>query len=96
VTQPPEEKPGRGPLFVERQTYRRRRMMDAARFLPIVGCFLWLIPLLWSQSAEESVSASNANTYVFAIWVLLILSALFIAIPLRPVEDPEQTGKDKK
>ena len=30
-------KPPRAPLFLERETYRRRRIMDGARILPVAG-----------------------------------------------------------
>ena len=35
------------PLFLARHGYRRRRIMDAARVLPILGGFLFFLPLLW-------------------------------------------------
>ncbi len=34
------------PLFLARAPYRRRRLRDAARLLPVVGGFLLLLPLL--------------------------------------------------
>ncbi len=76
---------GRPPrqLFLERQTYRRRRMMDAARLLPLLGAALLAVPLLWPQPAPESggeggVAMSAAIAYVFTVWAGLIgLSVLF-------------------
>lgn len=68
-------------LFLERRSYRRRRVMDALRLLPIVGLLLWLFPVFWPNAkdgpdAPASVSMSGAVTYVFLVWVVLILSAL--------------------
>lgn len=56
------------PLFVERQTYRRRRLVDAARALPVLGGLLWLLPLLWSVP-EQPTSASTGLIYVFSVWL---------------------------
>ncbi|WP_299772006.1 hypothetical protein [uncultured Tateyamaria sp.] len=67
-------------LFLERRSYRRRRLMDALRLLPIVGLLLWLFPVFWPNAkdgpdAPASVSMSGAVTYVFLVWGVLILSA---------------------
>lgn len=64
-----------GKLFLERGTYRRRRMMDAVRLLPLLGLALWLVPLLWPLP-EDSVAPlpmSVALRYVFGVWAGLIL-----------------------
>jgi hypothetical protein len=35
-------------LFLERRSYRRRRMMDAVRILPLLCTLLFLVvPLMW-------------------------------------------------
>ncbi|MBE1284091.1 MAG: hypothetical protein GJ676_12345 [Rhodobacteraceae bacterium] len=71
----------RGPaMFLERRSYRRRRLMDAAKLLPIFGAVLFLIPLLWLISGSEAgpVPTSRAITYIFVVWALLIaVNALF-------------------
>ena len=61
-------------LFVERQTYRRRRLQDAARFLPVLGIVLMMVPLLWSEGAE-GVTMSGAVIYLFLIWAALVAAA---------------------
>ncbi|MEM8655560.1 MAG: hypothetical protein AAGF36_12515 [Pseudomonadota bacterium] len=68
-------------LFLEKRSYRRRRMMDALRLLPIVGLLLWLFPVFWPSvrdgaAAPEPVAMSSAVTYVFGVWGLLILAGL--------------------
>lgn len=67
-----------GSVFLERRSYRRRRMMDAIRLLPGVGVMLWMLPLFWSGMSDsvEPVRTSTAITYVFGVWVLLILFGL--------------------
>lgn len=87
-------------LFLERRSYRRRRLMDALRLLPIVGVLLWLFPIFWPSAkdgpeAPASISMSGAVTYVFVVWFVLILSALVLwwALSKRAgetAEPPEQ------
>ena len=62
------------PVFVERQTYRRRRLRDAARALPALGLLLWMVPLLWPLS-QEPVPASRGLIYLFAVWAALVVMA---------------------
>ncbi|MEE4118008.1 MAG: hypothetical protein V2I65_03230 [Paracoccaceae bacterium] len=74
---------GRAPLFLHRETYRHRRVMDAARLLPLFGTALLLLPLLW---AEDHATASGA-VYLFLAWFGLIVAAGLLArrlaAPLR-------------
>ncbi|MEL7133536.1 MAG: hypothetical protein AAGK77_14115 [Pseudomonadota bacterium] len=68
-------------LFLEKRSYRRRRMMDALRLLPIVGVLLWLFPVFWPSvhdgaAAPDPVAMSGAVTYVFMVWGGLILAGL--------------------
>ncbi len=77
-------------LFLERRTYRRRRLVDAARFLPILGAVLWSVPLLWSSDGAETVPTSRAILYVFGVWCFLIVAAFLLSTRLRsdPPEEP--------
>lgn len=63
----------RGPLFVERQSYRRRRLMDAARVLPVLGFVLVLLPVLWTQGG--TMGTAGQALYLFALWLGLIAVA---------------------
>lgn len=67
------DRPGPPPVFHEKRTYRRRRLMDAARFAPALALFLWLVPLFWSQSGESSISSATALIYIFAVWAGVIV-----------------------
>ncbi|WP_299732960.1 hypothetical protein [uncultured Tateyamaria sp.] len=87
---------GLPPVFLERRSYRRRRMMDALRLLPILGLFLWMLPLFWPTAADgpgapDKMAMSTAVTYVFAVWLTLIGSALALWSFLR--SSPEM-GED--
>ncbi len=44
------------PLFLARHGYRRRRIMDAARVLPVLGAFLFFVPLLWTGEGGGEAS----------------------------------------
>lgn len=87
----------RTPLFVERETYRRRRLIDAARILPVAGLVALLLPVLWSQSGQTSTA--NEALYLFGLWFAMILAARLMARPLReevereagPAPDPART-----
>ena len=77
-----------GRLFLERRGYRQRRIIDAARILPIVGLLLWLVPLVWPQAQDaDAISTSRATLYVFAIWIALIGVGGFLAWRMTPTAD---------
>lgn len=65
---------GAVPIHVERQTFRRRRLIDAACALPLLGWILWWLPLLWS-GGEVNVPASQVLIYIFGVWIGLALGA---------------------
>ena len=72
------EKPA--PLFLERRSYRQRRLMDAARLLPLLAAVLWGVPLLWPRGGTEgAVSMSTAIRYLFGVWVVLAVLAFLIS-----------------
>ncbi|TNF64677.1 MAG: hypothetical protein EP307_02035 [Rhodobacteraceae bacterium] len=61
-------------IFLERETYRRRRVLDAARLLPVLGAALLALPLLWPQQGEAgALPMSLVTIYYFTVWALLIL-----------------------
>jgi len=71
----------RSPVFLERESYRRRRFMDAARILPIVGLVLFLLPALWRREGDPNTAGEAL--YLFVVWGGLILGAALLARPLR-------------
>lgn len=73
----------RAPLFLARRSYRRRRMHDAARLLPIVGAFLVLLPILWDPAESESRDTARDGIYLFGVWAGLILVAAAMAPSLN-------------
>lgn len=63
------------PLYLARASYRRHRLIDAARLLPVLGAVLFILPVLWAPRPGEVRSLANDGLYVFAAWGLLILGA---------------------
>jgi hypothetical protein len=61
-------------VFLERQNYRRRRLIDLIKILPLIGMMLWLVPLLWPIDGKERVSSADAMIYIFAIWFVLVIA----------------------
>ena len=80
----------RGAVFLERQSYRRRRLTDSIRMLPVIGALLWLVPLLWSRGTEETpdrvMSTADAMIYTFGVWLLLIVLAFALSWRIRGAE----------
>lgn len=61
--------------FLERQSYRRRRLIDTIRIVPVLGAMLWSVPLLWPTPEEggDTVASSDAIVYIFLVWLGLVL-----------------------
>ncbi len=85
---------GRTPLFLARSGYRSRRLSDAARALPVLGLFLLLVPVLWSQDGRPGASTATIGVYLFIIWALLIAVAALLA-PRLPLTETERAKPDK-
>ena len=64
--------------------------MDAARVLPYVGLFLFMLPLFWS-GGDEGASTSRGAIYLFLAWFGLIAAAFLLARRLKRI-DPEEGG----
>ena len=77
----------RQPLFLARAVYRKRRLRDAARMLPIFGLLALQLPMLWP-------AWGYAWVYVFAIWFGLIVLAAFLARALRADGEDLRGGGD--
>jgi hypothetical protein len=74
------------PVFLGRDSYRQRRIRDAARMAPVLGGILLLMPLLWTRG-EDGIRNSQALIYIFGVWALLIALAFLLSRLLRPDQD---------
>jgi len=71
-------KPAR-PQFLDQRTYRRKRLIDAAKVLPVLGGIIIIFPLpfLFIDHVLARDAAPLA-VYFFGVWVVLIIgSAIF-------------------
>lgn len=74
-------------LFLERQTYRRRRLGDLIKLLPVFGTLLFVIPVLWG-SEDSPAKTSSVGLYLFAVWGGLVV-ALLVLSSLRRSSDAQ-------
>ncbi|EEW25562.1 hypothetical protein [Rhodobacter ferrooxidans] len=70
------------PLFLARRSYRRRRLRDAARLLPVFGGFLVFLPILWAPAETGSRDTAPDGIYLFAVWAGLIVVAALMSVGL--------------
>lgn len=79
------------PLFLARAAYRKRRLRDAARLLPLMGMVLLLLPLLWADGA--AAGAGRDWSYIFGVWAVLIVLAAALA-PGLAASDSDAGSED--
>ncbi len=75
------------------RAYRRRRLTDAARFLPVLGLFLFILPALAAGSGEAETTADGL-VFVFSVWGLLIVASASLSRWLGG-EDGEEEGNPR-
>ncbi|MGB3245362.1 MAG: hypothetical protein WBB25_12570 [Sulfitobacter sp.] len=87
------------PIFLERRSYRKRRMMDAVRLLPFLALALWMVPLMWrgpDAVAGDVMPMSVALRYVFGIWASMVLACWVLwRITRRSVPDDAAAGQQR-
>jgi hypothetical protein len=77
----------RPPLFLPRVGYRKRRLVDAVRLLPLFGGFLLLLPILWAPAETAVGDTARDGMYLFAVWAVLIGAAAWLAPGLADAAD---------
>lgn len=83
----PPFKPPQPPLFLGREVYRRNRIADAARLLPVLGAILLLFPdLILSDERAATGATAPWLVYFFAAWLFLIGLALLLARKLTAAQ----------
>lgn len=82
----------RSTVFLERQTYRRRRLIDWIRILPIIGLILFLVPLLWPVDGSKATSSADALVYIFLVWFVLVIAA---GVSARALKNAEEDDDDR-
>ena len=85
----------RAPLFLPRPEYRQRRLVDAARLLPVFGGFLVFLPILWAPAGAPGRDTAQDGMYLFVIWAVLVgLAAWFAPGLADAADDGENLGPD--
>ncbi len=78
------------PLFLARDSYRQRRLRDAARLLPVLGVVLLLLPGFITITVDAIV-------YIFSVWALLIVAIGLMSRHLAnsgPFEDADAVSAE--
>ncbi len=84
-------RPPAQPLFLARQSYRRRRLIDALRLVPVLGALLFTVPVLGASG--HAGSSFGGALYLFLSWALLILLTALLSRRLaRLSPDPDEPG----
>lgn len=86
-------KPPRKVQFVARENYRIRRLMDAARFLPVFGFVLVLLPLMRTSNDTAVPPTAVESAYLFIVWFCLVLVAFLMSLGLRRALDPPKQAR---
>lgn len=80
----------RSPVFLPKDNYRQRRVMDAARVLPVFATALLLVPMFWTDRQNTGLGM----VYLFVVWLAVIVGSAILSrrlsAPLRqdrPNED---------
>ncbi len=78
------------PLFLARDSYRQRRLGDAARLLPVLGVVLMLLPGFITVTADAIV-------FIFTVWAVLIVAVGLLSRHLArrgPHDDADAASGD--
>lgn len=81
-------KPPKTTPFLARDSYRMRRLMDAARFLPVLGLILLLLPLMRLDQQADTPPTAAESVYLFLVWFALVAVALLMSLGLRKTLEP--------
>lgn len=84
----------RTPQFLGRESYRLRRLMDAARMLPVMGLVLLLLPLMRHSPELDAPPTATEGVYLFVVWAVLIFAAFLLSVRLRRALDISDAGKE--
>lgn len=81
------------PIFLERESYRRRRLGDAAKLVPVIGIVLFLMPVLWAGNG----STAGGLIFLFGCWAILIAVIAVLSRRLadtEPKQERTESGND--
>ncbi len=78
---------------LSRRALKARKLRDAALILPFLGVFLFLTPLpaIFKDPATEG-GIPAIFTYIYGIWLALIIVSAYVSSRLLANEKPEPGG----
>ncbi|WP_375282193.1 hypothetical protein, partial [Pseudooctadecabacter sp.] len=85
--------PGKRVEFLDKSSYRQRRIRDGARILPVFAAIMMALPLMWPRGAEGQSLTSSGMLYLFGLWFVLVVLAFAINRVLRLGEAEDGTGQ---
>lgn len=82
-------------LFLERRTYRRNRLQDAARLMPVLATVLIFAPI-FIRGTDPGAGQGMADwlVYYFAIWIGVIALTALVNRALMRVTSADVAGTD--
>ena len=86
-------------VFLERRSYRRRRLLDGLKLLPVVAAWIFMLPLLWPEVSVEDETPkqmSAALIYVFGAWFVMILCGCSLIAALKRLTHQSDSVPDKR
>lgn len=75
------------PLFLAQRAYRRRRMADAVRLLPVLGIVFFFLPILWEPADTPTPDTARGWIWLFLAWAGLICLAFLLSRGLARTEE---------
>jgi hypothetical protein len=80
------------PVFLQKASYRQRRVRDAAKLVPVLGAVLLMMPLTWQDDAQGATTNASALVYIFGVWIVLIGLTAVLSGLIR--SSPQQVHKE--
>lgn len=80
-----------GPLYLERAAYRRRRLADATRLLPLATLAVLLVPV-WLVPA--AMSGAGGMIWLFGLWFAVIIASALLHRRLARGRSPEDSSDE--
>jgi hypothetical protein len=86
ATAPESRKALKQRVFLERRTYRRNRLQDAAKLLPVLGALMFFGPV-FILTTDSGVGGGTARwlVYFLVVWLILIGVAAGLAAALNRI-----------
>ena len=81
-------------VILEKRSYRKRRLLDGLKILPVFAVFLFFIPLLGRHTDEAQLPA--LLVYLFSVWLglTILCGVLGALVAERPAaQNPEHRIK---